>query len=69
VGTGITGSLAEFCVPFDCEVAIEVDVPAKSRTERPTRCWLQRLDVGSEYLAAIAFIESARTPRIFDFEW
>jgi 4'-phosphopantetheinyl transferase len=69
VGTGITGSLAEFCVPFDCEVAIEVDVPARSRNERPTRCWLQRLDVGSKYLAAVAVVESARTARICDFVW
>jgi 4'-phosphopantetheinyl transferase len=69
VGTGITGSLAEFCIPRDRADAVSLEVPTMSPNGPATRCWLKRLDMGTRYLAAVAFVDSLPFVSICDFEW
>jgi 4'-phosphopantetheinyl transferase len=68
IGTGITGSLADFSVPFERDEFAYVDVLTKAAGGIPTQCWLSRLEVDSEYAAAVAFVGSTRTIRNFHFE-
>jgi len=64
IGTGITGSLAEFQVPIG-------DTPSQSWIEWPVppserrRCWLQQLDPCEGYMAAIACVQSQPAVRCF----
>jgi 4'-phosphopantetheinyl transferase len=57
IGTGITGSLAAFCVPREDEEPHyeAIDVPTNSPAQS-VRCWLRRLVVDDEYEAAFATV-------------
>ena len=68
VGVGIVSSLLGFRVPFDGYGDAGVRVPASPYGGVETRCWLERLSVGSNYMAAVAFVEAQRIVRLFDFD-
>jgi 4'-phosphopantetheinyl transferase len=65
VGTGIANSLEEFVVPCGIDEMATADV--KVAGHRSRRVFVQRLDVGDDYLAAVAFLESPRRVQLFDF--
>lgn len=64
IGTGITGSLADFEVSLDDgkESGTLIDVSKISHGQF-ARCWVRRLDVGDEYAAAVAVVGSDRNVR------
>jgi 4'-phosphopantetheinyl transferase len=59
IGTGLGGSLSAFRVPIGHYDGDWVSVPTAATSE-PVRCWLQQLAPCSEYVAAIALLESNR---------
>jgi 4'-phosphopantetheinyl transferase len=68
LGTGITDSLAEFAVPLQgsIERAVAIDVPDRSSAS-VSRCWLQPLDPGDDFVAAFATVGAKRDPVLFSF--
>jgi len=68
IGTGITGSLADFQVPIDegQESGAFVDVHTYSHGKF-SRCWMRPLDVGDDYAAAIAVVGFERKIRCMTF--
>jgi 4'-phosphopantetheinyl transferase len=69
VGTGIIGSLSELRVPTAMDARGWIEAPTRTSDHSPVRCWLERLDLGDEYPAAVAFVEAQRTVRIMEFDW
>ena len=64
IGTGITGSLADFQVPIDDaqDRGAWINAPRTS-TGQFARCWLRRLDVGDDYATAVALVGFERNFR------
>jgi 4'-phosphopantetheinyl transferase len=69
IGTGITGSLAEFYVSFDSDGSAVIDVPTNSPNGKSTHCYVQRLDAGRNYSAAIAFVGSLPKVQVCEMDW
>ncbi len=67
VGTGVTGSLAGFDVPFSESWRGWIELPAPSRIAGHSRCWLQQLTPCDGYVAAVACLESRRSVRCFAY--
>jgi 4'-phosphopantetheinyl transferase len=68
VGTGITGSLSEFCVSLGGDGTVVVEALTQTHDGERTQCYVQQLDVGKDYLAAIAFVGPSRKVRLFNFD-
>jgi 4'-phosphopantetheinyl transferase len=66
-GTGIIGSLAAFHVPFGTVEGGQVELP--NRADDAARFWVQQIDIGAEYVAAVAIAGTRRRIRLFDFHW
>jgi 4'-phosphopantetheinyl transferase len=64
VGSGITGSLAGFCVPLDSADSNWIELPMQS-SGQSCRCWLQRIVPGEDYTGAVACVGAERYPRCF----
>ena len=64
IGTGITGSLADFQVPINDaqDRGAWINAPRTS-TGQFARCWVRRLDVGGDFAAAVAVVGSERNVR------
>lgn len=69
VGTGITGSLSEFSVAGDADDTAPRDIVVGLRDGSSSRCWLERLNVGDGYLAAVAFVGAHRRVLVREFDW
>jgi 4'-phosphopantetheinyl transferase len=68
VGTGITGSLSDFCVPFGGDGTAVMEAITQTHDGERTQCYVQKLDVGMDYVAAIAFVGPSRKVRLFNFD-
>jgi 4'-phosphopantetheinyl transferase len=68
LGTGITGTLAAFYIPANTSAhGAIVHVPTKAPDEW-TSAWVCPLDVGDEYLAAVAVLGEPCSVRCMSFE-
>lgn len=65
IGSGITGSLAQFRVPTNNYRPTWIELPAPHYAH--SRCWLQQLEPHSEYIAAVACLGAERLLRCFAF--
>jgi 4'-phosphopantetheinyl transferase len=68
VGSGMTGSLASFCVPADEFDAAWIELPAPI-AHSPQRCWLHALAPCRGYVGAVACLGHQRRVRPFVFAW
>jgi 4'-phosphopantetheinyl transferase len=66
LGTGIVGNLADFQVPVGDDWQGWVECSAGPDGHR-SRCWLEQLTLGDDYVAAIACVESKCTVRSYTF--
>ncbi|HEX2477581.1 MAG TPA: 4'-phosphopantetheinyl transferase superfamily protein [Lacipirellulaceae bacterium] len=64
IGTGITDSLAAFCVSVANSNGAWVEMPIFDNAT-PLRCWLQRLSPSESSTAAVAFVGEQRRVRCF----
>jgi 4'-phosphopantetheinyl transferase len=67
IGSGITAQLDAFEVPLDEAFEGWVDLSKLRTGEGHGQCWLERLAAAPKYLAAIAFVGSHRSVRMFTF--
>jgi 4'-phosphopantetheinyl transferase len=59
VGTGLTDSLAAFCVPIGAAAGAWLEVPARGDVN-PLRCWLRQLTPCHGTIGAVAFVGEKR---------
>jgi 4'-phosphopantetheinyl transferase len=64
VGTGLTDSLAEFCVPVADADGAWVDMPVFANGA-PQRCWVERLGPSENSIGAVAFVGQRRRVSCF----
>ncbi len=62
VGTGLTDSLADFCVPVADSNGAWVDMPMFANGA-PQRCWVERLIPSENSIGALAFVGERRRVR------
>jgi len=68
LGTGITGSLADFEVPNGDAWDSWIDLPSRQTLESRSQCWLQRLTPADGYLGAVACLETKCIVRSWTFD-
>ncbi len=64
IGTGLTDSLAAFCVPIANSNGAWVEMPIGANAA-PLRCWLERLTPSESSTAAVAFVGEWRRVSCF----
>jgi 4'-phosphopantetheinyl transferase len=64
VGTGLTDSLAEFCIPVAASSGAWIDMPIRAY-DASKRCWLERLSPSENSIAAVAFVGERRRVSFF----
>jgi 4'-phosphopantetheinyl transferase len=60
IGTGLTDSLAAFCVPVANLNGVWVDMPILAAAT-PQQCWLEQLSPSENSIAAVAFVGERRS--------
>jgi 4'-phosphopantetheinyl transferase len=69
IGTGITGSLAEFYIPDSAEIGVGVSIEVATHLHpQLVPCWVRRLDPDDDYLAALAVVGTQQSVHCMAFK-